>query len=117
MILDTKLLYGINFTKTATNKPQRQNETNSKESSSNVSKKSPNDIIVTDKTNYVSDMQYVATITKTSGWGDAASELGVRSAIDMLKKEAAKQDCDVVLITNVYRGSTTSVTGQFYKRI
>ena len=110
-------IYGINFTKTATNKPQRQNETNSKESSSNVSKKSPNDIIVTDKTNYVSDMQYVATITKTSGWGDAASELGVRSAIDMLKKEAAKQDCDVVLITNVYRGSTTSVTGQFYKRI
>lgn len=61
-------------------------------------------------------MSYITTITKTSGWGEAASELGVQSAITMLKKEAAKRDCDVVLITNVYRGFTTSVTGKLYKR-
>lgn len=61
-------------------------------------------------------MSYITTITKTSGWGEAASELGVQSAINMLKKEAAKRDCDVVLITNVYRGFTTSVTGKLYKR-
>lgn len=78
--------------------------------------KSKNEILVTDNSYYVSGMQYITTITKTSGWGEAASELGVKNATEMLKKEAAKRGCDVVLVTNINRGFVTSVTGKLYKR-
>lgn len=78
--------------------------------------KSKNDIMVTDNSYYVSGMQYITTITKTSGWGELASELGVKNATEMLKKEAAKRGCDVVLVTNINRGFVTSVTGRLYKR-
>lgn len=78
--------------------------------------KSKNEILVTDNSYYVSGMQYITTITKTSGWGQAASELGVKNATEMLKKEAAKRGCDVVLVTNINRGFVTSVTGKLYKR-
>ena len=78
--------------------------------------KSKNDIMVTDNSYYVSGMQYITTITKTSGWGELASELGVKEATKMLKKEAAKRGCDAVLVTNINRGYVTSVTGKLYKR-
>ena len=72
--------------------------------------------MVTDNSYYVSGMQYITTITKTSGWGELASELGVKEATKILKKEAAKRDCDAVLVTNINRGYVTSVTGKLYKR-
>ena len=78
--------------------------------------KSKNDIMVTDNSYYVSGMQYITTITKTSGWGELASELGVKEATKMLKKAAAKRGCDAVLVTNINRGFVTSVTGKLYKR-
>ena len=78
--------------------------------------KSKNEILVTDNSYYVSGMQYITTNTKTSGWGEAASELGVKNATEMLKKEAAKRGCDAVLVTNINRGFVTSVTGKLYKR-
>lgn len=78
--------------------------------------KSKNVIMVTEDSYYVSGMHYITTITKTSGWGEDAGELGVKHAIDMLKMEAKKRGCNAVLVTNINRGYITSVTGKLYKR-
>lgn len=106
----------IELKQASSNQTVKPSKRPQREKKLNENKKSKNDIIATDNSSYVSGMSYITTITKTSGWGEAASELGVQSAINMLKKEAAKRDCDVVLITNIYRGFTTSVTGKLFKR-
>ena len=73
------------------------------------------DVIVTDNESAIHGMVYVKTEKETSGWGNAASDLGVKNCLKALQKEAAKNGCTVVLVTNINRGYTTSVTAKLYR--
>ncbi len=73
------------------------------------------EVIVTDNESAIQGMVYVKTEKETSGWGNAASDLGVKNCLKALKKEAAKNGCTVVLVTNINRGYTTSVTAKLYR--
>ncbi len=73
------------------------------------------DVIVTDNESAIQGMVYVKTEKETSGWGNAASDLGVKNCLKALQKEAAKNGCTVVLVTNINRGYTTSVTAKMYR--
>ena len=73
------------------------------------------DVIITDKESAIQGMVYVKTEKETSGWGNAASDLGVKNCLKALQKEAAKNGCTVVLVTNINRGYTTSVTAKMYR--
>ena len=75
-----------------------------------------NDVRVVYDRAFTEGLIYVETITKTSGWGNAASNLGQKNATEMCKKEAVKKKCTLILITNVDKGYTTSVTAELYKQ-
>lgn len=73
------------------------------------------DVIVTYNESAIQGMVYVKTEKETSGWGNAASNLGVKNCLKALQKDAAKNGCTVVLVTNINRGFTTSVTAKLYR--
>lgn len=74
------------------------------------------EVAVTDDPRYAEGLIAVKSITEKSGWGNAASEKGVKNCIKAIQQEAAKQGCCMAVITDIYRGYTTSVTATIYKR-
>lgn len=74
------------------------------------------DVVVTTDPSFAEGLIAVGTITKTSGWGDAAAEAGIKDATKKIQKEAASRGCLMVVIKNIETEHATKVTATIYRR-
>lgn len=66
-------------------------------------------------TNTVSNCKFVGTVSGTSGWGNLAASVGIKSAKNQARNKAAQLGANRIVWTSIQGGYSPYVSGNAYE--